>query len=226
MEGFSSLPYLLQSLLDTTTIPWIRLLYCYPERITPELIAVIRDNPRIVRYIDMPIQHIADPVLHCMKRRGDSATIRSVMAELRQQIPDIAIRSTLIVGFPGETEEDFAELHQFVLDGNFDRLGVFAYSAEEGTPAAEMPDQIDPEVARRRVDLLMSSQRDVSLAKNQAKIGTIVKVIVESATSGRSQADALEIDCLVYFDGESRVGDIVDVKITQCDEYDLYGVME
>jgi len=232
--GWPGLPVLLTALLTHTTIPWIRLLYCYPERITPELIAIIRDNPRIVRYIDMPIQHIADPVLRRMKRRGDSATIRSAMAQLRREVPNIAIRSTLIVGFPGETEEDFAELHQFVLDGNFDRLGVFAYSAEEGTPAAEMPDQIDPEVARRRVDIIMSSQREVSLAKNQAKIGTTVQVLVESANSGRTQADAPEIDCLVYIEKEGGTnlclpgsgGEFVNVRIDRCDEYDLYGVVD
>ncbi len=229
--GRYSLAKLLRAITDETNIPWIRLLYCYPDKVTNELIAEMRDNPRILKYIDMPIQHISDRMLTAMNRHGDSALIKDVISKLRREIPDIVIRTTFIVGFPGETEEDFRELCEFVSETKFDRAGAFAYSREEDTPAYDFDDQIDEQVKQDRVDILMREQMAVSEEKNSAMVGKIITVLCEdfdpvSETHfGRSAADAPEIDGKVYFKSAVRIapGSFVKVKIREVLDYDLIG---
>lgn len=231
LYGGYRLPELLIRLTEKTNIPWLRLLYCYPDKITDELIAVLRDNPRVLPYIDLPLQHISDPVLRAMNRRGDSAVIRRVIAKLRDAVPQLTLRTTFIVGFPGETEQDFETLCRFVEETKFDRMGVFTYSAEEGTPAAAMPGQIDEQVKQDRADILMKLQMGINATKNAQKIGTTVQVLVEDydpvseAHFGRSAADAPEIDGKIYFKSETRVapGSFVNVKVREVVDYDLYG---
>ena len=231
LYGSYKLHELLHRITEETDIPWIRLLYCYPDKITDELIAEIRDNDRIVKYIDMPLQHISDPILRAMNRHGDSAMIRSVIAKLRREIPEITIRTTFIVGFPGETEADFEQLCAFVEEARFEHMGVFAYSPEEGTPAATMPHQIDEQVKQDRVDILMKAQMEINAVQNEEKVGKTVRVLVEDfdpvseAHFGRSAADAPEIDGKVYFKAERRVapGSMIDVKVREALDYDLYG---
>ena len=231
LYGSYKLHELLHRITEETDIPWIRLLYCYPDKVTDELIAEIRDNDRIVKYIDMPLQHISDKILKKMNRHGDGAMIREVIGKLRREIPALTLRTTFIVGFPGETEEDFEELCQFVEETKFEHMGVFAYSPEEGTPAAKMPDQIDEQIKQDRADILMRAQMEISAAKNESKIGSVVRVLVEDfdpvseAHFGRSAADAPEIDGKVYFKAERRVapGSMIDVKIRDVVDYDLYG---
>ncbi len=231
LYGGYKLHELLHRITEETDIPWIRLLYCYPDKVTDELIAEIRDNDRIVKYIDMPLQHISDKILKKMNRHGDGAMIREVIAKLRREIPDLTLRTTFIVGFPGETEEDFEELCRFVEETRFDRMGVFAYSPEEGTPAAKMPDQIDEQVKQDRADIVMKAQMRINEEKNEEKIGKTLRVLVEDfdpvseAHFGRSAADAPEIDGKVYFKADRRVvpGSMIDVKIRSVLDYDLYG---
>ena len=229
--GEYSLHKLLRAITDTTEIPWIRLLYCYPDKVTDELIAEIRDNDRIVKYIDLPIQHISDNMLRAMNRHGDSAMIKSVIAKLRREIPDIVIRTTMIVGFPGETEQDFEELCEFANEQRFEHLGVFTYSQEEDTLAYGMPDQIDEQVKLDRMDIIMRRQLEINEEKNRAMIGKTVRVLCEDYDPvgeihfGRSAADAPEIDGKVYFKAEHRIapGSFVDVKIRRVLDYDLVG---
>ncbi|MBQ8342423.1 MAG: 30S ribosomal protein S12 methylthiotransferase RimO [Clostridia bacterium] len=231
LYGSYKLHELLHRITEETSIPWIRLLYCYPDKVTDELIAEIRDNDRIVKYIDMPLQHISDKILKKMNRHGDGAMIREVIGKLRREIPDLTLRTTFIAGFPGETEDDFEELCRFVEETRFDRMGVFAFSPEEGTVAAEMPDQIDEQVKQDRVDILMKAQMQISAEKNEEKIGRTIRVLVEDfdpvseAHFGRSAADAPEIDGKIYFKTEGRVapGSMIDVKIRSVLDYDLYG---
>ncbi|MBR2464399.1 MAG: 30S ribosomal protein S12 methylthiotransferase RimO [Clostridia bacterium] len=231
LYGDYKLAALLRRITEETAIPWIRLLYCYPDKMTDELIAEIRDNPRIVKYVDMPLQHIADPVLRRMNRHGDGKMIREVVQKLRREIPSLTLRTTFIVGFPGESEADFAELSAFVEEAKFDRMGVFTYSAEEGTPAAKMPDQIDEQVKQDRMDILMKQQMHISEALNEKKVGSTVRVLVEDfdpvseAHFGRSEADAPDIDGKVYFMAPSRIvpGSMIDVKVREVLDYDLYG---
>ncbi len=231
LYGEYRLARLLRLITEQTSIPWIRLLYCYPDKITDELIAEMRDNPRILKYIDLPMQHISDRMLTAMNRHGDSAMIRDVVARLRSEIPDIVIRTTFIVGFPGETEEDFETLCDFVREQRFDRVGVFAYSREEDTPAYDMPDQIDEQTKQDRLDMLMREQLEINEQKNAEKIGKVVTVLCEDydpvseAHFGRSAADAPEIDGKVYFRCDKRVapGSFVDVKVRQVLDYDLVG---
>ena len=207
------------------------MLYCYPDKVTDELIAEIRDNDRIVKYIDMPLQHISDPILKRMNRHGDSAMIRDVIGKLRREIPGLTLRTTFIVGFPGETEADFEQLCDFVEETRFEHMGVFAYSPEEGTAAAKMPDQIDEQIKQDRVDILMKAQMQINAEQNEAKVGTTVRVLVEDfdavseAHFGRSAADAPEIDGKVYFKAARRVapGSMIDVKVREVLDYDLYG---
>ena len=229
--GEYSLAKLLRAITEQTNIPWIRLLYCYPDKVTDELIAEIRDNDRVLKYIDMPIQHISDNMLTAMNRHGDAALIKNVISKLRKEIPDIVIRTTFIVGFPGETEEDFRELCEFVSETKFDRAGAFAYSREEDTPAYDFPDQIDEQVKQDRVDILMREQMTIAEEKNSAMIGKIITVLCEdfdpvSETHfGRSAADAPEIDGKVYFKAPVRIapGSFVKVKIREVLDYDLFG---
>ena len=229
--GEYALARLLRAITDATSIPWIRLLYCYPDKITDELIAEIRDNDRIVKYIDLPIQHISDNMLRAMNRHGDSAMIKEVIGKLRREIPDIVIRTTLIVGFPGETEEDFTELCEFADEQRFEHLGVFTYSREEDTAAYDMPDQIDEQVKNDRMDIIMRRQLEINEERNRSMIGKTVRVLCEDYDPvgeihfGRSAADAPEIDGKVYFKAEHRIapGSFVDVKIRKVLDYDLVG---
>ena len=234
LYGEYSLHKLLRRLTEETSIPWFRLLYCYPDKITDELIAEIRDNDRIVKYIDIPLQHIADRVLKRMNRRGNGELIRGVIGKLRREIPEIVLRTTFIVGFPGETEEDFEELCEFVHETKFDRMGVFTYSREEGTPAYLLPDQIDEQVKQDRMDIIMRDQMDINEAINAKKLDTEVTVLYEGFDTvsethfGRAYSDAPEIDGKVYFKVRKRSdltpGDFIKVKITEVLDYDLFGV--
>lgn len=231
LYGAYKLPELLRQLCRIEGIVWIRLMYCYEDRITDELIAVMATEPKICHYIDIPIQHAADTVLTAMNRRSTGASIRTTIRKLREAIPDIHIRTTLIVGFPGETEDDFEALLDFVETMRFERLGVFAYSREEGTPAGEMENQIDEAVKEARLDAIMRRQLEISLAVNEAKIGKIFTVLVEERDAdgsyiGRTAYDAPEIDDSVLFTSKRalKAGDFVQVQINDAFDYDLIGV--
>ncbi len=232
LYGKYSLAPLLRALTDATESVRFRLLYCYPDKVTDELIAQIRDNDRVIKYIDMPLQHISDRMLTAMNRHGDSAMIRSVLSKLRREIPDITIRTTFITGFPGETEEDFVELCEFVKEMRFDRLGVFPYSREEGTPAYDFDDQIDEQLKQDRADIIMQAQLGISAEKNEAMVGKRIRVLVEDYDTvskthfGRSDADAPEIDGKVYFSAPYRIsgGSTLYVEIKEVLDYDLFGV--
>lgn len=227
----NKLPELLRRLAQETTIPWIRLFYCYPDRITDELIAEIRDNPRVLPYLDMPIQHINDTVLKRMNRGGKRKQIETVIKKLRQEIPDMVIRSTVIVGFPGETNEQFNELLDFVKETELNRLGAFTYSREEGTPAFSFPDQIDEETKQARYETLMEAQAEISFTLQQKIIGQTRDVLCEGFDEteemffGRDFSNGFDIDGKVFFtsDDQIEVGDFVRVEITHADEYDLFG---
>lgn len=234
--GRLALPELLSRLAQETDFHWIRLLYLYPDRITDELLDVICAHENIVPYFDLPVQHISDSVLHRMNRRGDGALIREVIAKIRARIPDAVLRTTVMVGFPGETEEDFTELCEFVRDTGFDRLGAFTYSAEEGTPAAAFPDQTDPQTAQDRMDIIMSAQLGIAAKKSEARVGTCPEVLCEGFDAvagcfyGRSAAEAPEVDGRVYFTVPAGAekpaeGDLVLVDITRAIDYDLFGEM-
>ena len=231
LYGEYCLDKLLHRITEETSIPWIRVLYCYPDKITDGLIEEMKNNPRILNYIDLPLQHISDNVLRRMNRHGRGAEIREVLAKLRREIPDVTIRTTFIVGFPGETEQDFTELCEFVKAEKFARVGVFTYSREEGTPAYDFADQIDEQVKQDRMDILMRSQLDISEQYLNSKIGTAVNVICEDYDTvsdcyfGRSEGDAPEIDGKVFFESEQKLepGDFVKVKIRRVVDYDMYG---
>lgn len=229
--GELALPKLLRAITDATSIPWIRILYCYPDKITDELIAEMRDNDRIVKYIDLPIQHISDHMLTAMNRHGDKACIKDAIKRLRDNIPGIVIRTTAIVGFPGETEEDFNELCEFVKEAKFERFGAFTYSREEDTPAYDFEDQIDEQLKQDRYDILMRHQLSVSENYNEQFVGTTQMVLCEGfdpvseAYLGRTYRDAAEIDGKVWFTAHRPVneGEMVSVKITEALDYDLVG---
>ena len=231
LYGSYKLAELLRRITEATNIPWIRLLYCYPDKVTDELVNEIRDNDRILKYIDLPIQHISDRMLKAMNRHGDAAMIKNVIAKLRREIPGIVIRTTFIVGFPGETEEDFNELAEFMKETEFEHAGVFTYSRAEDTPAYSFPDQIDEEVKQARMDNLMAMQLEINERQNKAKIGKTITVLCEDfdpvseAHYGRSSADAPEIDGKVYFVSKKRIapGSFVNVKIEDVVDYDLFG---
>jgi ribosomal protein S12 methylthiotransferase len=231
LEDGSTLETLVRRLVAIEGLRWIRLLYAYPDGITDSLIELIRDEPKVCKYLDIPIQHISDPVLKAMKRRSSEQQIRDLIAKLRSQIPGIALRTSLIVGFPGETFEDFSSLMQFVEQTHFDRLGVFCYSREEGTPAAELPEQISERVKRERYRKLMRAQGRLSFRRNRALIGQTEQVIVEGYSEetelllkGRSSRQAPDIDGQVYITaGTADVGDIVTLRITDSSDYDLIG---
>ncbi|HIY05446.1 MAG TPA: 30S ribosomal protein S12 methylthiotransferase RimO [Candidatus Anaerotignum merdipullorum] len=231
LYGEPKLHELLEKLSEVEGIRWIRLLYCYPETLTDAMIAVMAQNEKICHYIDMPIQHGCDTVLKRMGRKSSQQLIRDVVGKLRAAMPDIAIRTTLIVGFPGETEEEFAALCRFVEEMRFDRLGVFSYSQEEGTPAAQMPDQI-PEVAKEeRRAIVMEIQKGIAAALCAQEIGKTVEVLVEgrlpeeAVYCGRTRRDAPDIDGMVFFRAEEEVysGDFVSVHIREAGDYDLMG---
>lgn len=231
LYGKACLDELLEKLCDINGIEWIRVHYFYPEAVTDSLIATMASRRKICAYIDMPIQHISNEILRRMARRTSRAEIEEKIARIRSAMPDAAIRTSIIAGFPGETEEQFKELYDFVKEIRFDRMGVFAYSREEGTPAADFDAQIDDEIKQERLDKLMLLQQRISLEANKAKIGTVQEVIVEGYDEenflfyGRSRSDSIDVDGKVYFGIEDEVepGDIINVRILDADEYDLTG---
>lgn len=231
LYGKKALPDLLRELAKIDGIYWIRILYCYPEEITDELIRTIKEEPKVCHYLDIPIQHCSDHVLKRMGRRTNQQQLRDMVEKLRREIPDIALRTTLIAGFPGETEEDHEEMMAFVDEMEFDRLGVFAYSREEDTPAASMPDQVDDEQKEIWRDELMELQQEVSLDRTADKVGAVVEAIVEGKVAdenvyvGRTYMDAPGVDgyVFIYTDEELMSGQFVDVRITGASEYDLIG---
>ena len=205
LYGEYALPRLIRAITDATEIPWIRLLYCYPDKITPELVAEMAQNDRVVKYIDIPLQHASDPVLSRMNRHGDSSCIKDAIHRLRDGVPGIVLRTTFITGFPGETEQDFEALCRFVKEEKFECVGVFPYSREEGTPAYDMPDQIDAQTAQNRADILMATQAEISESWKQSFVGKTEHILCEGydvvaeAYFGRTRCDAPEIDGKVYF---------------------------
>ena len=234
LYGKKSLHILLKELCKIQGIRWIRILYCYPEEIYDELIQVMKEEEKICNYLDLPIQHAGDPVLKRMGRRTTKAELVEIIEKLRREIPDIILRTTLITGFPGETEEDHQELMDFVDQMEFDRLGVFTYSQEEDTPAASMEGQIPEELKEERKDQLMELQQEISLEKGQQRVGQVVSVMIEgqisgeSAYIGRTYGDAPKVDGYIFVQtGELLVtGDFVNVRITGALEYDLIGELE
>ena len=231
LYGEKSLHLLLRRLAQIPGIFWIRILYCYPEEITDELIEVIRTEPKICHYLDIPVQHASDPVLRRMGRRTDQARLRSQIGKLRERIPDICLRTTLISGFPGETQEDFEELYRFVNEMEFDRLGVFAYSQEEDTPAADMQPQVPEEVKCSRRDELMELQQAIAFEKAEEMIGRKLYVCVEGKVAEedvyvtRTYKDAPGVDGFLFLRTSAALmtGDFVKVCVTDCNEYDLIG---
>lgn len=231
LYGKSRLAELLNDLSKIDGVKWIRFLYSYPESIDDELIEVVKNNDKIVKYFDLPIQHISDSVLKKMNRKSDGNTIRNLIAKLRKEIPNVILRTTLIVGFPGETEENFNELCEFVKDSKFDRLGAFAYSAEDGTPAAKFNNQIDEDIKELRRDKIMQIQQEVSTNNLKNKVGNTYECLIENITEdgeyfiGRSYMDVPSEDGVVYikFNNDSMINEFVNVLITSSDEYDLYG---
>ena len=231
LYGELKLPELLNELCKIDSIEWIRLLYCYPDRITDELIETIKKQDKVVNYIDLLLQHADDKILKAMNRRGDQAMIRNVIEKLRTEIPDVVIRTTFIVGFPGEGEDEFENLAVFVNEIEFDRLGVFTFSAQEGTPAYDMEDQVEEDVKTRRGEIIMQDQYSIMEEKNSEKIGKTYKVIVEDydgysdSYTGRTYMDAPEIDGIVRFtsDRDLDIGDFVEVEIFDVEDYDLIG---
>lgn len=231
LYGRYSLAELVREITKNTSIPWIRLLYCYPDKITDELIAELRDNPRLVKYMDIPVQHISDKVLTRMNRHGGSALIREAVKRLRNEVPGIVLRTTAMVGFPGEDEEDFAELCRFVKDAKFERFGAFTYSPEEGTAAAEFDGEIDEQTKQDRYDILMQTQFTVNEEIIRKNIGKTLTVLVDGFDTiaevyyARSFADAPDVDGRVYFKSERKIapGEFVNVKITEALDYDLIG---
>lgn len=230
LYGKPSLPVLLRRLARIEGICWIRLLYCYPSRFSPELIQVLREEPKVLNYVDIPLQHVSKRVLARMNRNQTKEEIRALIKRLREEIPDITIRTTFIVGFPGETEAEFAELLDFLAEVRFDRAGFFVYSQEEGTPAAAYPDQVPEREKRIRYDAAMKLQQAISAEKNRQWLGKELEVLVEGKGPeegfmvGRSYRDAPEIDGLVYVAApEVSRGRIIRVRITGTSEYDLRG---
>ena len=229
--GEPKLAELLRELSKIEKLHWIRTLYTYPEKITDELIETIKTEKKLVKYLDIPIQHINDDILRRMNRRGRKADIEAVIKKLRKEIPEITIRTTFITGFPGETDENFAELHEFIKQTRFDRLGCFTYSAEENTPAAEFENQVDAQTKVDRADAIMADQMTISAEKNNEKIGKTYEVIIEGWDDyikcyfGRTTADAPEIDGKIFFMAEKPlvIGEFVNVLVTDSIEYDLLG---
>lgn len=231
LYGEKRLPQLLEKLAAISGLRWIRILYCYPEEITPQLVEVIKKEKKICHYLDIPIQHASDAVLKRMGRRTNQAGLREKIACLRKEIPDICLRTTLITGFPGETQEDYETLYRFVNEMEFDRLGVFTYSPEEDTPAASFPDQIEEAVKEARKAELMELQQEIAFEKAENMKGRVVWVMIEgkvadeNAFVGRTYQDAPDVDGLVFVNTglELMTGDFVPVRITGSNEYDLIG---
>jgi len=224
----TDLPALLRKLARVPGIAWVRLMYVYPGRISDALIAVLAEEEKLCKYLDMPVQHIDDKVLTAMNRRGTSADIKRTIATLRKRVPGIALRTSIITGFPGETGAAFQRLLSFVKDTEFDHLGVFTYSPEEGTPAAGLEHQVAPEIAQERLDRIMKAQAKISLRKNRSLIGTRQTVLVDGleddAIFGRMASQAPEIDGAVYLsETDAAPGELTEVLITDASEYDLVG---
>jgi len=233
LNDVTNLADLIRSLAKIEGLKWIRLLYAYPDGIDEDLIELLKTEPKLCKYLDIPIQHISDSVLTRMNRRSSSEQIRTLIDRLRSEIPEIALRTSLIVGFPGETVDDFMELTRFVEQARFDRLGVFCYSKEDGTPAAEMPDQISERVKKERYRKLMKVQARLSFRRNRAQVGQVEQVIVEGYSEetelllkGRTSRQAPDIDGQVYItSGTANVGDIIPCRITDSSDYDLIAEM-
>ena len=231
LYGEYRLPELLNDLCKIDGIEWIRFLYSYPESITDELIEVVKNNDKICKYFDLPIQHISDNVLKRMNRKSDGSTIRNLITKLRKEIPGVILRTTLIVGFPGETEDNFKELCEFVKESKFDRLGAFAYSIEDGTPAAKFTDQLDKKTKNKRQSKIMLIQQDVSKELMSSRIGNEYRCLIENMTEdekyyiGRTYMDVPSEDGVVYvkYDPSIMVNEFVNVKIVDSSEYDLIG---
>ncbi len=231
LYGEKSLHKLIHELAKLEELKWIRILYCYPEEIDDSLIDIIKNEPKVCHYLDMPIQHASDSILKRMGRRTSRAELENIIGRLREEIPDIALRTTLITGFPGETEEDYEQVLEFVDKMEFDRLGVFTYSPEEDTPAANMPDQIEELVKEERRDGIMQLQQEVSIDKSAEMVGKIVECMIEGritddeAYVGRSYKDAPNVDGFVFINTTANLmsGDIVKVHIDGALEYDLIG---
>ena len=231
LYGRKCLPELLRNLCRIPGIQWIRIQYCYPEEITDELIQTIREEEKICHYLDIPIQHASDRILKRMNRRTNQAELREMIGKLRREIPDIALRTTLISGFPGETQEDHEELCRFVDEMEFERLGVFAYSLEEDTPAASFPDQVPQEVKEERRDEIMELQQEIAFEACEAIVGRELEVLIEgkvadeNAYVGRTYMDAPGVDGMIFVNTglELMTGDFVRVRVTGALEYDLIG---
>jgi len=227
-----TLPGLIKKLLKIPSLDWLRLLYLRPERITAELLRLIAGESRICPYLDIPLQHVSERVLKAMHRPVSQKAIQKLIENIKETIPKAALRTTFMVGFPGEEEEDFQELVDFVKAGHFDHIGVFQYSAEEGTPAASLKNQVSQEVRKYRYQQLMKIQKKISLKKNRSRINTVEPVLVTGLSpesdlliQGRTRFQAPEVDGVIYItDGEPRIGAIVPVRITAAHEYDLEGV--
>ena len=229
LYGKPRLAELIEEISKIDEIKWIRFLYAYPETINDELIQVVRNNDKVCKYFDIPIQHISDSVLKRMNRQSNGESIRKLIKKLRQEIPEVIIRTTVMVGFPGESEADFEELYNFLQEAKFDKLGCFAYSKEDGTPASRLKEQIHPMTKKSRLNKIMSLQQKISKQNLKNKIGKEVEVLVEDKSFdgktyiGRSYMDVPEIDGVVYIesDEEIQIGSFVKCTITDVKEYDL-----
>ncbi len=228
--GKPMLSKLLQELCKIKGVKWIRFLYAYPETITDELIETVKNNEKICNYFDIPIQHISDQVLKRMNRKSNGETIRNLITKIRKEIPDVILRTTVIVGFPGETKENFEELYKFIETAKFDRLGAFSYSKEDGTPASRLPDQIHPMTKKSRYNKIMKLQQEIMLDKLSNQIGKEIEMLVETKTfdskyyAGRSYMDVPDIDGLIYIKNNKETnleGKFIKCKITAVNGYDL-----
>ncbi|MDT5293702.1 MAG: ribosomal protein methylthiotransferase, partial [Acidobacteriota bacterium] len=230
-----ALAHLMRELCRLDGVEWVRVMYTYPTHISDAFLDVLASEPKAVKYLDMPLQHASQNVLRLMKRGGNRESLERLVERVRRRVPGIVVRTTFIAGFPGETEEDFAELLAFVRNVEFDRVGVFTYSDEEGTPAFDLPSKVEPRVARERRARLMKAQSRVSLRRNRARVGEVVRVLFEGASEetdllwqGRMETQAPDIDgCVLINDAPEgfapRPGDFVNVEITEAQQYDLVG---
>ncbi len=232
--GKPMLSALLKELCKIDGIHWVRTLYTYPDKIDDELLETIKNEEKLIKYLDIPIQHVNSDILKKMNRKGSREDLESLIKKIRKEIPDITLRTTLITGFPGESEEQFEELCEFVKETRFDRLGCFAYSPEEDTVAAEMPNQIDEQTKVSRAENIMEMQMDIMREKNEEKIGTVLEVIIEGWDDyikcyfGRTVCDAPEVDGKIFFmsDRPLIIGDFANVQINDCLDYDLLGELK
>lgn len=232
--GKPMLPKLLKELCKIDGLHWIRTLYTYPEKITDEFLDTLANEPKLIKYLDIPIQHVNGEILKKMNRKGDSKSLSELINKIRTKVPNITLRTTLITGFPGETEDQFSEMAQFVKETRFDRLGCFTYSAEEGTIAAEFENQVDEQTKTDRMENIMDMQMTIAAEKNEEKIGTVTEVIIEGWDDyikcyfGRTTFDAPEVDGKIFFMAHKplKIGDFVKVRINDCLDYDLLGETE